>query len=688
MRHTAPTLCAVAFTTCATLAAGAARAAAPAPPAARDTSVYESAPVTVIAPRPRATPGGSSAVSAALDTGATRPAPTLEQVLREMPLVVIRANSRGEAQPALRGAEDRQMAVLVDGVPVTLAWDHRADLSVVSLTAARNVTLHRGLSSLLMGPNALGGAVEVDVARGERADAPPPPLAASLGVDHSGARSASLAVGAVRAEGGARWVLRAGAGHRGSDGAVLPRALAAADPATRERLTADGERRRNTDLEAFDAFVSARRTTSGGAWAAFTGTGYRIARGVAPEAHTAAPRLWRYPYQARGLVALSGGTGMRDTPWGRGDLEANLGLDAGRTEIDAFDGLDYAVVSGGERADDRTFTARVLGDHTLGSRGDVRAAATIADVSHRESLDGGPRARYRQRLWSLAAESDWRVPAARPLRVSAGVAADGADTPDSGDKPALGRLWDWGARAGATAVLGDGRLLAHAAASRRARFPALRELYSGALGRFLENPALRAEVEWMNEAGVTARHARGEVQIVAFHSVLEDGIARVAVATPSGNRFQRVNRGRVTGDGLEVLARASAGALVAGGDLTLQRLRALGADGAAAPLEYEPAAHGRLWCEARLPRGARLGLEARGTGRQRFIDLDRGAWGELAPGVRFDARLVHGRDLAGAGPFRRADIALEVENVADAVLYDQAGLPAPGRTVRLHARLR
>jgi hypothetical protein len=108
--------------------------------------------------------------------------------------------------------------------------------------------------------------------------------------------------------------VRAGGGYRGSDGFVLPHALERANPATYARLTADGDLRLNTDVKAFDGFLSLRRVSESGAWASFTGTGNRVERGVAPEAHTSDPRLWRYPFQLRGLGALSGGTGMREMP--------------------------------------------------------------------------------------------------------------------------------------------------------------------------------------------------------------------------------------------------------------------------------------------------------------------------------------------------------------------------------------
>ena len=48
---------------------------------------------------------------------------------------------------------------------------------------------------------------------------------------------------------------------------------------------------------------------------------------------------------------------------------------------------------------------------------------------------------------------------------------------------------------------------------RRARYPGLRELYSGALGRFLENPNLRPEMLASAELGATWRWSGGVAQL-------------------------------------------------------------------------------------------------------------------------------------------------------------------------------
>jgi len=657
-------------------------------PAPEDTLLYEVAPLTVSAGRPRSTTtGGASAVEVTLDSTRIRPAPTLEDVLRTVPLVTIRRNSRGEAQPALRGGEDRHVAVLVDGVPITLSWDQRTDLSVLPLTAARKVTLHRGLSSLLTGPNALGGAIEVDIARGPRADAAPPPFVVDAGVDHTGARSAAVTGGLLRGDSAGRWLARAGAGYRGSSGFALPHALRRADAATAARLTNDGERRLNSDSEGLDGFLSLRRVGGGGAWAALTALAHRFERGVAPEAHTEAPRLWRYPSQARAIGALALGTGFRDTPWGRGDLELGLGLDLGRTRLEEYDGLDYRGIARTQRDDDRMRTARLLGDHTLGRAGDLRMAVTFADVVHEEAVDGGPRDRFRQHLWSFAAENEWRLDLGMPVRVSAGGALDAAETPESADKPPLDRLEDWASRLGATVALRGGGLVIHGSVGRRARFPGLRELYSGALGRFLENPDLRPERVMVGELGATWRGRGGELQVVAFHQALDDAITRIAVETPGGNKFQRVNLGRVSASGLEVVGERAMGPVLAAASLALQHVRGRDAAGDAVELEYEPAIAGGVGIEAPLPLRARIAAQAQLTGRQHYLDLDRGAFAVLGSSARIDLRAGRGFDLGAAGPLRRLDAELAIENVADQPVYDQAGLPQPGRTVRLQMRL-
>jgi iron complex outermembrane recepter protein len=245
---------------------------------------------------------------------------------------------------------------------------------------------------------------------------------------------------------------------------------------------------------------------------------------------------------------------------------------------------------------------------------------------------------------------------------------------------------DWGGRISATATRADGVLLLHGGVSRRTRFPALRELYAGALGRFEPNPLLRPELLTAAEAGLTRHGADVELQAVAFHRVLSGAIERVTLAN---GRFQRVNRGELRSAGIELLGSAAFGPFAVAGDVTLQRVR-LHLDGEAETdrPEYQPDLIAGLGVQAPLPLGLRAGATARHVGRQHCANPDAPGQHELGASTRLDADVGRELGLRAAGLPGRIELRAGVDNIADSAVYDQCGLPQPGRTLRVQLRMR
>ena len=637
--------------------------------------------------------GGVGVVEMRLDSLGSVPIPTLEQALREMPLVRVRENSRGEAQPSLRGATDRHIAVLVDGVPLTLGWDHRTDLSIIPLTAARSIQLLRGLSSVLYGPNVLAGVVSIDVARGgDRLEAPPPATFGTALDDDGGLIVGGTVARSFESSGG-QWLVQGGGGFRDGPGFSIPDADSGI-PGDAALLSADGELRLNSDVEHKDAFVSVRYQGEGGGWMSLTSSGFDVERGVPPEIHEADPRLWRYPDQKRVITAFSGGTGSKETGWGMGGLEASLGLDFGSFQIEQFDAPTYETVIDEEKGDDRTLTLRVLGGHTIGERVDLHTALTYGDISHTERVASSGVREFRQRLWSLGSELEWRfddLPGWESLgatRLNMGVSVDGADTPESGGNPPLGRLGDWGARLGVSSLTGGGSLLLHGGISRRARFPSLRELYSDALGRFLPNPDLAPEVLTGIELGMTWNLQGADVQVVGFHQMLSDGIVRISVQTPEGSKRQRVNRDGIRSTGLEMVTSGGWGRVQYSGDLTFQQAWQIedDADIRVRP-EYEPVVVGGFDVATAIPWELILSGGYRFVGTQFCLDADSGSMDSLTETHRFDLRLRRFFAFGGRSTLGNLDAIVSVTNLTNDAIFDQCGLPQPGRTLRIQLRL-
>jgi iron complex outermembrane receptor protein len=669
------------------LAIGPAAVAAQNPPdSINPDSVRLLGGITVSVAKPALTSGGSSSVVIDLDSLGSIPAPTMEQVLRAMPLIQIRANSRGEMQPALRGSEDRQIAILMDGVPLTIGWDHRTDMSIIPLTAARSITLVRGLSSVLYGPNTLGGVVEVDVARGRSRIGSVDPLSVGFAYDGTGGTNVSLTGGHLVDDVDDQWVFRGGLGFQDRSGVPVSE-KAEEDPTLRPQYLAEDDLRLNSDSERIDGFVTARYRADEGTWGSFSASGYDVERGVPPEAHQDDPRLWRYPEQQRILAAISGGTGQRETGAGEGDLEASIGVDLGSTLIEQFASEAYDTVDETEESDDLVLTARVLGEHTIGGRGDIRASATYADVVHDEVLTPGGMNSYRQRLWSVGMETELRFGASDLSSISLGGAIDGSDTPESGDKPPVEAITDYGVRLGMSTLVADGVLL-HGGASRRSRFPSLRELYSGALGRFEPNSELRPETLFGSEAGFTMTNRVGEIQMVGFYHQMTDGIVRHSVTGSDGvRRFQRVNQDEIRSAGVELLAVGTLGSATLTGDITLQDVKGFEADGTEVELEYEPAVAGKFGLEGPLL------AEFRGSGQVRYMSQqlcenpEAGGLQPLDGSASLDLTVRRLFSLGNSRVLSRMDASASLRNVTDAAVFDQCGLPQPGRLFQIQFRI-
>jgi iron complex outermembrane receptor protein len=609
-----------------------------------DSALLKLKPVAVTASRSAGVVGGASAVVIRPEELKSSPAPTLDQALRESPFVHVRQNSRGEMELSVRGSDSRQASVLLDGVPITLGWDHRTDPSLVPITGAQSVVIVRGLGSLLTGPNTLGGSIEVSH---NRAFASPGSgrTWGGLGVDENSAVVASI----------------------------------------------DGLRT-NTDLKETDGFASIRWGTPIGRGVGLTVTGFDAERGVPPEEHIGSPRLWRYPFHSRGVAAFSASTGVFSTPFGHGSLDVGVGYNSGRLKIEAFEDRSYTTVASEERGDERTTTGRALLTHSLGGSATLKAAATMADVKYTETLSGAV-ADYRQKLTSFGAEIEGKLGA--KTDVAGGLVADKATTPETGGRtPGQEPFDDIGWRAGITHEF-SGTWRVHASASQRSRFPALRELYSGALNRFRPNPELKPETLRGIEAGFTVDRAWGPIpsgtlQVTGFSHTLDDAVVRITLSNPT--RFMRVNRDRIESKGAEVLAGFVFGddrdrSVTLTADALIQKITLfdITVDGEPSRhAENNPEKRGALEIGIPLPAKFRAFANARYTGTQYCLNADTGDEMELEGKTRAD--LAVQRDFSVSNRGMRALVSFD--NVTDAAIYDQCGLPQPGRTIRFMITLR
>jgi iron complex outermembrane recepter protein len=645
-----------------------------------DSAVAKLLGVSVTASRAVGTVGGASAVVVKVGELRSSPAPLLEQALRESPFVHVRQNSRGEMELSVRGSDSRQAAVLLDGVPITLGWDHRTDPSLIPLTGAENIVIVRGLGSLLGGPNTLGGTIEVShdaSAMAERSA-----LQAGAGIDDNSAYVMSFGSAIRMPALAGDFTLQAGAAWRGRDGFALPED--ATDPTAADGL------RTNSDMKHTDGYASLRWRNDAGRGIGLTVSAFDAERGVPPEEHIASPRLWRYPNHSRTIAGLSAKSGAFATPLGTASLDVGVGYNAGDLRIDTYSNRTYSTITTSEFGDEETLTGRALLTHTLGST-TLRAAFTGADIRYDETLGTDPTSSYQQKMWSAGAELD--VPLGARTTLAGGLVFDHTSTPETGGRtPGQEPFDDMGWRAGVQHELNDSWKL-HASASQRSRFPALRELYSGALNRFMPNPDLEPETLLGFEGGITMSRKLGSsnatAQATGFRHNLDDAVVRITLPAPD-RRFRRINRDRIESTGLELLAGLSFGdnpdrAVSITGDALIQSIDIFDTTVDGEPVrhaENNPERRGTLELGLPLPLEARLFANARYTGTQYCLNADSGAEDTLDSQTESDIGIERSFNMGGR-LWRRLRALVAVDNITDSTVYDSCGLPQPGRTLRV-----
>lgn len=643
------------------------------PAAPADTAAQRIEPQEILAARGQGVIGGAAAVRVRVDSARLGTSPTLADLLRTIPMVQVRTNSRGEVELSVRGSESRQAALTLNGIPLSPGWDGRADAGLIPLSAVTSLTFVRSTGSVLGGPNAIGGTIDL------RIDAPTRPLerVLSVGTDQTGARLLSVSAAGLQPlgrHGYTHWT--AGGGYRDLPGLVRAAGVPDATPGATLRT--------NTDVRSRDLLIT-------GGWDGATGAGvhalvsaYDAERGVAPELHLAAPRLWRYPAQSRVFTKLRAQAAPLTWVAGTTTLEASATYMSGLTRIETFTDDRFTTINGREAGDERVRTLRATGKHVLHAGSELRSAVTLQDIRYDESLNGSAPSRYAQRLWSAGLEGQ-RVVGARTL-LSAGVVVDQGATLASGDKLANPTRTLPGWRVGATMQLRPTVRL-HGSASVRGRFPALRELYSGSLARFEPNPELKPERLRALEGGVSWGAMESGpgvgVQVVGFAHSLHDGVVRVGF--PGTTRFIRVNRDRTESVGTELTVgwRGTEGASVQM-ELVGQRVRIVDQllGGSGRKPEHLPAL--RAMFDATIPvrAGVLLGASVQHVGAQYCVNPETDRDVGLARQTVLAATAQRRWRLGGtAGHGLRVLIGLE--NLANAAMYEQCGLPRAGRTLRL-----
>ncbi|GMW07859.1 MAG: TonB-dependent receptor [Gammaproteobacteria bacterium] len=491
--------------------------------------------------------------AAALESAGRR---DLAQALDLVPaLTVTRVGARNEALVQLRGYDSRQVPLFVDGIPVYVPYDGNIDLARLGVGDVEEIRVSKAGGSVLYGPNALGGAINVVTAR------PAPGLnwEGRAGVRYDDSMDlARRDVGGRASWRNGEWYLQAFAFLRDENFFRIP----GGDFGSAE----DGGRRENSASRDLNTRIQLGwQSESGAEWQ----LNYARLDGdkqTPPYAGTdpgVRPRFWRWPYYDKEDIYVIGALPVGDGLW----LRARAYYDSFENALHSFDDATYTTQNRPyaftSNYDDYTWGSSLEAELAPGeAAGVTRAVFHFKEDVHREFDDlDQPQERMEDRTWSVAVEHTHTL--RDNLSASAGVGWNKLDTrraddningtitpfpldDDSAVNVTAGAAWN---------VAPDWTLDLNLA--RKTRFPTLKDRYSYRLGAALPNPELTAEEAEHVEVGATTRLGGAELHGALFASWLDDAIASVSLpptACTSPPCFQLQNVGRQRRRGGELSA--------------------------------------------------------------------------------------------------------------------------------------
>lgn len=574
---------------------------------------------------------------------------------KKIPSIKVQTNSRGESLFFFRGSGERQMTLFLDGIPLNIPWDNRIDLSLIPAGIVDEITILKGIPPAIFGANAISGVINIS--------------SIDLGKsDYNGKLSLQLGETGNRNFSGSYSINHnnlsylISASYINFDSYKLPSSF--------NDVSNPGIERVNSFLESKNVFAKINykfsETFNSGLLFSLTDS----EKGVPPEIGISNPRYWQYPEWNNMLIGINGNLMLNQS---QSSLFYSFSFNKFRMQINQYKNQLFDSIDDIEKNDDDIFRGRLIYTNILNENSLIKVGLNGQVFRHKEEFLSGSfvSQTYSENILSGGIEYEY-IKNNYVLSVGGGI--DRIETPKTGDKPSKESITDF-ALNGAFVYSLNSNMSIRVNGGRKTRFPTLRETFSGALGRFVPNPALKAESASSGELSFSYKTPSLSADASLFLSYLKDGIVRISLPQ---RQFMRVNKDEVRISGLELVSKYTSDNLQSTFNFTLLSAKGKNVAGVFSDtLEYRPELNGNIGIDYSITTdfnalleleyiGNEFGLKEGSTGYQMLPDY-------FLVNVRFAYNFLL--------DFSKIELYLRLNNIFDRLHYTQFGLPEAGRQI-------
>lgn len=502
---------------------------------------------------------------------------TVGKALNMLPGVTLTdGGPRNEQMVTLRGFDLRQVPVFVDGIPIYVSYDGYVDLGRFNTFDLASIDVSKGFSSVLYGPNTLGGAINLISKRPTK--------------ELEGSVTAGLYMNRDLGYNGYRTDANAG----GNQGTWYWQASVSYIDKDQFQLSGDftpNPARSQLGGERNNSYNNDRKVNLKLGWTPNATDEYSInlisqhgEKGTPPYAGTmptgstgVTSRFWQWPYWDKDSVYFLSNTAIGKDSY----LKVRAYYDSFKNSISNYTNSTYTVLGPSpfyqSWYDDYTYGASAEFGTKLTTSNTLKFSAHFKDDVHREynfvsntartAKFNTPVLHDEDVTTSFGIEDTQRV--GEKLDVVAGISYDARDTKQAENyiSAAGGNLGTvqpfqkddasaWNPQVGLFYHLSPTDEV-HVSISDKSRFPTIKDRYSYRLGTAIPNAALQAEQSTNYELGASGFvGSKTRLSAAVFYNNIRDMIQAVTVIpTPSGCTApcsQMQNVGNVHAKGIEL----------------------------------------------------------------------------------------------------------------------------------------
>jgi len=582
---------------------------------------------------------------------------TIAEAVQITPGGYISIGSRNEMVVHLRGIEQRQIAVLLDGVPIYVPYDGLVDLGQIPVGAVEKITVTQGNASVLYGPNSLGGSINIVTQLPSQRHTRLQVMGGSgdlqlYSLNQSG-RFKSLG-----------YIF--GLGYNRQDHFPL------ADDFLKT-ANEDGGVRNNSYYKKFDLFTKLTWRPHRNHHTALSFSSVDNQKHISPDIYANRPRWWRFPKWQKWVLNLTSSQIITNSL----SLKEVVFYDKYDNILDSYDDARYSTQT--ERYafhstyDDYSVGSNLLVTKTLSQNHIMTLGVTYKRDVHREQDDRGmPWEKYKMDSYTVGVEHEWKN--SQNISLSTGLGLN-----------LLHPIFANGQALREKITTLDGRLGTHYALSEvwkmtasvghKTRFPTLKELYSGQSGKNVPSPDLKEESSFNMEIGFSHNWAgANRIALTIFDSEITNLIVdkKIGVDEEGRDQFQLQNIGKARHTGLEFSAIIlPIRNLTFKSSYTFLRARNRSDTRSTDELRYRPQHLVKLEQEYKFPFGLAFSVEENYVSKRIYLDgddLPQSLDGYLLLNFQFRQSL-----------WEHLTFSFSLFNVLDEYYESEYGFPMPGK---------